>query len=244
MTSPLRGPVARITVSRSRRPPARRAAVTAPARSATPRTQAERSASTRSVILEATLDCLVERGYARTTTSEVVERAGVSRGAMLHHFPDKASLVAAAVAHLVDKRIAELRSALAAFPDGPGYVHAILDHLWRLFSSPSSHAVLEITLAARTDPELFAVYAPLARRYEEVIAEAARELFADLAPSPELFEEGRRLVFHLLQGLALAQLVREDDREPQRVLAQLEQILSLASAASAKKAPRAGRKPS
>ncbi len=194
------------------------------------RTQAERSASTQSVILEATLECLVDLGYARTTTSEVVERAGVSRGAMLHHYPDKASLVAAAVAHLVDKRIAELREALAGFPEGPGYLDAIVDHLWELFRSPSSHAVLEITLAARTDPDLFAVYAPLARRYEDVIAQTARELFADLAPSPELFEHGRSLVFHLLQGLALSELVREDDRESQRVLAQLKQALALTSA--------------
>ncbi|UJR81704.1 TetR/AcrR family transcriptional regulator [Sandaracinus amylolyticus] len=198
------------------------------------RTQAERSATTQSAILEATLECLVDLGYARTTTSEVVERAGVSRGAMLHHYPDKASLVAAAVAYLVDKRIAELREALERFPQGPGYIDAIVDHLWELFSSPSSQAVLEITLAARTDPELFEVYAPLARRYEEVIAQASRELFADLAPTPELFEEGRRVIFHLLQGLALAELVREDDRESKRVLAYLKQGLALVSAASSR----------
>ena len=45
------------------------------------RSQAERSAETKRRLLEATIDCIVERGYARTTTSEIVSRAGLTRGA-------------------------------------------------------------------------------------------------------------------------------------------------------------------
>src|SRR5215470_16496508 len=61
------------------------------------RTQAERSAATQARLLDAALQCLVELGYAGTTTTVVAERAGVSRGAQLHHFPTRAALVAAAV---------------------------------------------------------------------------------------------------------------------------------------------------
>src|SRR5437763_12092708 len=76
------------------------------------RTQAERSAATRAALLDATVASLVEVGYANTTTTGIAERAGVSRGAQMHHFPAKADLVAHAVEHLAEKRIALLRSAI------------------------------------------------------------------------------------------------------------------------------------
>ena len=53
------------------------------------RSQAERSAATREALLDATIDCLVEEGYASITTSRVSERAGLSRGAHLHHFHER-----------------------------------------------------------------------------------------------------------------------------------------------------------
>src|SRR2546430_17226831 len=67
------------------------------------RTQEERSASTRARLLDATIFCLSELGYGRTTTTEIAERAGVSRAAQLHHFPTKAELVTTAVYHLFEK---------------------------------------------------------------------------------------------------------------------------------------------
>ena len=57
------------------------------------RTQAERTASTRAALLAATVDSLVERGYRGTTTSDVARRAGVSYGALLHHYPTKADVL-------------------------------------------------------------------------------------------------------------------------------------------------------
>src|SRR5579885_2239947 len=82
------------------------------------RTQRERSAAMRSRLLEATIDCLYEVGYSRTTTIEVAARAGVSRGAQLHHFPTKKRLVLVAVRYLLDKRLEEFRDAFAKLPEG------------------------------------------------------------------------------------------------------------------------------
>ena len=59
--------------------------------------QAQKSASTRELIIEAAIKCLVELGYARTTTTVIAEKAGLSRGAMLHHFPSKLGIIRAAV---------------------------------------------------------------------------------------------------------------------------------------------------
>ena len=96
----------------------------------TRRSQAARSAATRQALLDATIACLVEDGYAKTTTSRVAERAGVSRGAHLHHFQTRSALVAAAVEHLRVRRAQELMAAADALPSGRERVTQGLDLLW------------------------------------------------------------------------------------------------------------------
>ena len=49
-----------------------------------------------------------------TTTTAVCDRAGVSRGAQLHHFPTKKELVTTAVEHILDKRMEDFRRAFSA----------------------------------------------------------------------------------------------------------------------------------
>src|SRR5579884_4027610 len=83
------------------------------------RSQAERSASTREALLNATIACLVEDGYASTTTAKVSQRAGVSRGAHLHHFQTRQALLAAAMEHLAARRAEHLQAAAAKLPAGP-----------------------------------------------------------------------------------------------------------------------------
>ena len=55
--------------------------------------QQTKSENTRTAILDATLDCFYELGYGNTTTEKVAKQAGVSRGAMLHHFPSRKTLI-------------------------------------------------------------------------------------------------------------------------------------------------------
>src|SRR5258708_34641176 len=64
------------------------------------RTQAERREATRTALLDAAIDCLVEDGYANTTTRAIAKRAGVTPGALQHHFSSKAELLAEAVGHI------------------------------------------------------------------------------------------------------------------------------------------------
>src|ERR687898_2129886 len=108
------------------------------------RTQAERSTATRGALLDAAIDCLVDEGYARTTTSRVAERAGLSRGAHLHHFQTRAALVAAAVEQLAERWLAELRDASAQLPEGAGRTLAGLDLLWAHYASSLYQAALDL----------------------------------------------------------------------------------------------------
>src|SRR4051794_21328718 len=78
--------------------------------------QEERSRAMRARLMDATIECLVERGFGGTSTTLISERAGVSRGAQLHHFPTKNALVVAAVGHPTEGRGAELAAPAAAGP--------------------------------------------------------------------------------------------------------------------------------
>src|SRR5215211_3876125 len=79
---------------------------------------AERSHSTRTRLMVATVECLAELGWSGTTTTVVAERAGVSRGAQLHHYPTKAALVVAAIEHLATLRRDEMRRSADSLPSG------------------------------------------------------------------------------------------------------------------------------
>src|SRR3954451_22561836 len=113
--------------------------------------QEERTRAMRQRLLEATLQCLVERGWSGTSTTLVSERAGVSRGAQLHHFPTKADLVIAAVEHIATVRRDELARAAAALPPGRRRTREVLELLGEHFAADVFAAALELWVAARTD---------------------------------------------------------------------------------------------
>src|SRR5260370_10073239 len=67
------------------------------------RTRAERTAETRTRILKAASELIRRRGYARFRTADVAAEAGLSRGAQLHHFPTKDSLVVATLEYVFEQ---------------------------------------------------------------------------------------------------------------------------------------------
>ncbi|MGP3706192.1 TetR/AcrR family transcriptional regulator [Gordonia paraffinivorans] len=167
------------------------------------RTQAERTATTRARVLDAAIEALVEVGYAGTTTQEVNRRAGVSRGALLHHFPTRESLVVAAVDHLVERRLAEVLSRPRTGDEG-------LEVLIEAFSGPLFDAALELWVAARTDVNLRTAMIPLEKKVSDALAVGGAELFGDRYTPEEL-----ELSIELARGLAVSRILRspEADRE-------------------------------
>jgi AcrR family transcriptional regulator len=180
------------------------------------RTQEERSAATRGRLLDATLECLIEVGYTRTTTTLVAERAGLSRGAQVHHFPTKAELVIQAVLHLAARQAQAVRDTLADKPSAGDRLTQLLDLLWESFSGPLFYAALELWVAARTDPELHQSLYQLERHVGKAMSDLWRELGGDLA-SRAAFDDVLALSFHLMRGMALQRILRDDDSERRRL---------------------------
>lgn len=181
--------------------------------------QQQRSRSTQRRVLEATVDCLVERGWAGTTTTLVAERAGVSRGAQLHHYPTKSALVLAAVQHLAERRTAELQAEAAALPPGGDRVAGTVRLLSTLFTGPLFAAALEVWVAARTDPTLRAALVPVEARF----GREAHRLTVGLLGADESrpgVREAVQATLDLMRGLGVASLLTDDSARRARLLAQ------------------------
>jgi len=160
----------------------------------------------RARLLDATIECLHDLGYARTSTPEIARRAGVSRGAQLHHFPTKAELVTSAVEHLFGLRHEEFLQAFRARPAGQDPVEAAIDILWSMVSGPTFYAWLELVVAARTDAELREPVAELTARLGAIIEQTFRELFPAPAGTNPFYDVAPRFAFALLDGLALERI--------------------------------------
>ncbi len=177
------------------------------------RTQAQRSATTRAALLDATLSCLTDLGYARTTTTAVVARAGLSLGALVHHFPAKSDLLTAAVGHLLARRVQEVREQAAALPPGQDRLEAVLDLLWAAVSGPTFTAWVELWVGARTEPELAAAVHTMDAQFQAQCRQAFDELFPpEQYPGPRFLEQGLPFALAVVEGAALRGLHgRSDD---------------------------------
>ncbi|WP_354701743.1 HTH-type transcriptional regulator BetI [Paraconexibacter sp. AEG42_29] len=169
------------------------------------RTQAERREATRTALLDATIECLVEYGYAEATTARVADLAGVSRGAQVHYFANKAAMVTAAVDHLAQRRIAEFATQAARLPDGENRPEALLDLIWDVHQGDIFVATIELWVAARVDPQLHAALTDLERGVSLSIMRLTAELLPGAAQRPG-FRDDVEFVVSSILGLALLRI--------------------------------------
>jgi AcrR family transcriptional regulator len=189
----------------------------------THRTQAERSERTREQLLEATIECLLDLGYAGTSMNEICKRAGLSRGAQQHHFATKAELMAHALEYLVGKLSNEMRDAIQALPHDPDRVAHGVDLLWQSFSGTLSTAAMELWVAARTDPELRATLLPVDRALGRATFDVFRE-FAWQEVPPERQETLFWLTVNLTRGLGMDAMIGGDEGRRARLLEEWKRI--------------------
>ncbi|MCZ8132357.1 MAG: TetR/AcrR family transcriptional regulator [Steroidobacteraceae bacterium] len=185
--------------------------------------QAQKSAATRNLIVEAAIKCFVELGYAQTTTTAIAEKAGLSRGAMLHHFPSKIDIVRAAVDYLHGKRLKAFRKAVQrpAAADGD-FVRQSVEAYWAHVRHPMYVAFFELSVAARTDSELSAILLPAQEAFEREWYRTAREVFPQWQGRGEQFDVALDLVRYVMEGMAVSFLTHKETERDKRLLRFLE----------------------
>ena len=117
------------------------------------------TAAAKRKICEATIRCLEEHGYAETSINRIVDQAGVSRGALQHHFPTKEDLISETADRLLQRAVRPDFSVSAGeLTDSPDDGAAVEeDILWtweKLVNTKEYRALMEILAACRTDKAL------------------------------------------------------------------------------------------
>lgn len=190
--------------------------------------QDERREQTRARLLEATVGCLVERGFANLTTAEVAQRAGVSKGAQLYHFPTKDDLVVAALKHLFHARGEALDRIIARSPHDIGErMAAMIDELWQAYSGDSFFAWLELVVASRTDLALRNGMMDVNLRLSVDLARLWQEAFPEVEADIDAFKALSHMVNGQLAALSLFTLL-DDTRETPDVDAALAMLRDMA----------------
>jgi AcrR family transcriptional regulator len=213
--------------------------LTSPSAERPRRTQEERRNATRERLLEATVEALIELGYAGTTTLEVERRAGVSRGARIHHFPSKAILLTSAVDHLFHRLGAHYDTAFGGAGTGSDdgqRLRSGLRLLWSIYRGPEYLAALELNMAARTDVELRAQLGEVSQRHRALAIEAAHKHFPSV-PEP-LAAQLVESVVTVLLGLLVQRNVEDDPAREDSVLSLLEALVVSHLPASSLDAPK------
>ncbi len=183
--------------------------------------QAQKSAMTRDKILEAAVNCFITLGYTNVTTAKVASAAGVSRGAMLHHFPSKTELIQAATEYLHGKLLDDFTSRVKSIPTnlkGKKYRRAGLDAYWEHLSSDLFMAYHELCIAGRTDPELRAILESTTVEFDRHTRESTMALFSEWTDRGDRFLLAMDVTKFLMEGMAVGQMVSNREERVNRLM--------------------------
>lgn len=180
-------------------------------------------AQTRSAIIDATIHCLVESGYARTNPVRVAELANLTRGAVLHHFDNRHDLIRATIIELHDRRL----KALARLDKrGRSQAGEIMRILWKQMSSDAAIASQELKNAARTDDELAAILFPVEKEFESQWEVKAEEVFDDWQKNRLSYKVATVIAQTVIEGLSYRKRSKQiDDNLIEATLSQLEKVM-------------------
>ena len=182
------------------------------------RRQQDRTRITREKLMRAAIDVLLREGYSRLTTKEVARIAGVSNGALMHHFDSKAELVVAATAMVYDEaiergqRIAQTANAHTKPVEG-----FISDCVSVYFDWPFI-AALESIMVARTDDDLMERILPVMEHYRRTCDEIWLSVFRRAGIPVRQARLILNLTLNLVRGMAVNRIWRHDDLHYQEYL--------------------------
>ncbi len=182
-----------------------------------------RADRTREAVLDETVRCVVEEGFAAASAKHIAERAGVTWGVVQYHFGDRDGLLMA----VVDRGFAQLLDSLRSLPPPSAEqnrrtrVELVVHAAWEVFSSPTSRASLEILIATRAMRDKRATRHLI--ELQRAIADLSRDI-AEGLDSPHATAIGD-LIWATMRGLAISQLIVAVPLDAGRELAALVEVI-------------------
>ncbi|MBZ0161675.1 MAG: TetR/AcrR family transcriptional regulator [Notoacmeibacter sp.] len=161
-------------------------------------------------MIDATIDSICEHGFQNATTAEIARRAGVSRGALQHHFRNKADLMLA----VLDSICGKFASGVSGIADRHASLEERCDDLvrtlWNIYGSRAYAAAIEVVLGARGDPKTYA----RVREFRLLSAELAQHHWAEALSDVDVSSERLTAIMHFtvaaMRGFSLHAPPRSD----------------------------------
>jgi AcrR family transcriptional regulator len=179
-----------------------------------------RSQATRQEIIDAAIDCFLEIGYARTTTTEIAQMSGYTRGAVQYYFPTTRHVLKASIDYLTKQWLDSYMTAAGNAPPGTDYIDYAVDTLWRFVNDRLFLAWQELMFASRTDKELRKIIMPAAAKFEQLRRDMGQANFPDFhEASVTKFQRNRDTLRFVLEGI-MSTIITYQKQE--RIQAQLD----------------------
>ncbi len=174
------------------------------------RSQKERSAETSTRLMTATIDLLHDRGLSRTSTPEIARAAGVSRGALTHHFTSREAIISASVAEMLGKTTADLHRFAEDFMKRGGSSDEIVDYIWRMMSDRLFYVTMEYLPEARHNPAFKADLIPTVREFHAGLDAIWTALAARTGVDPDHVRVVMNATMCLVRGMISQTILRTD----------------------------------
>lgn len=140
------------------------------------RTQQQRREETVGRLLAASIDTIIEVGYARASAAVITKRAGVSVGALFRHFENMGDFMAATASEVLRRQLETFTKQVAQIPADAPALEAGLAILRDITTGPTNAVLYELMIAARTDEKLKVTMQEELWQYRAKIYDAARAL--------------------------------------------------------------------
>ncbi len=174
------------------------------------RSQKERSAETSSRLMAATIDLLHDRGITRATTPDIARAAGVSRGALTHHFPTRETIITASIANMLHLVNEDMRRFGREFAESGGSSDEIVDYLWKVMSDRLFYVTMEYLPEARHNDEFKAQLVPVVREFHAGLDAIWTELAARTGADPEHTRNVMNATMCCIRGMIAQTVLRQD----------------------------------
>jgi AcrR family transcriptional regulator len=182
------------------------------------RTQQQRREETVTRLLDASIETIIEVGYARASAAVIARRAQVSDGALFRHFPTMGDFMAATAHEVMRRQLDLFTKRVAEIPADKPALESALTILRDVTGNPTNTVMYELLVAARTDEKLRATLQDVLTEYAANIYEIARALpGADQFPE-ESFSALVAILTNTFDGAALVRAVLpQPDIEAKRI---------------------------
>lgn len=160
--------------------------------------------------MESTIKLLLSKGYNRLTTADIAVEAGVSRGALTHHFESKEDIVAASIKHQLEGAIAKINSFSVRINPPETTLDDLIDFLWDLMSDGLYYVTLEYLPETRHNDEFRRKIGPTAKEFHRSLNEVWESVSLPLGLDPETASVMLNATMCFIRGMMAQTVFRND----------------------------------